>query len=73
MTLADTSDLTVIGYGLVRAVDTQNKCLYITTPESAGRLASVNVLYKLNGNITPENWIYNQIGKVSVLSTNRFE
>ena len=67
MTLTDTSDLTVIGYGLVRAVDTQNQCLYITTPESAGRLASVNMLYKLNGNITPENWIYNQIGKVSVL------
>lgn len=70
LTLTDTEQLSVIGYGLVRAVDPHNKCLYITTPvsqspgASQGTLDEINVIYKLNGNMTPERWIFNQISKV---------
>lgn len=56
--------LSVVGYGLVRAVDDCRQCLYISTPLSPTHLARVNVLYKLHGSITPEMWFFQQVGWV---------
>ncbi|KAF6035417.1 NOL9 [Bugula neritina] len=57
--------LSVVGYGLVRAVDDCRQCLYVSTPLSPTHLARVNVLYKLHGSITPEMWFFQQVGWVS--------
>lgn len=62
--LSDNSPLSMIGYGIVRAIDANRKHLYVTTPLSTSALSSVNVLSKIHGSITPEQWYFQQLSKV---------
>ncbi|XP_067929934.1 polynucleotide 5'-hydroxyl-kinase NOL9-like [Watersipora subatra] len=62
--LPPSADLNVVGYGLVRAIDSTHQRVYITTPLSASELVRTNVLYKLHGTITPEFWFYQQLCQV---------